>query len=429
MHVDLAAADVVAAGQRDARLTAPGEQRTEHVERRPHASDELVRCFGPELAARVDADRRVGQQLDLGTDRTQELGHHFEVAHRRHVAQGGDARCEQRRGHLLGARVLRRARDRDLAVQRAVGAHSKRVMSVVGSCAVGSVGSGRFSTNAVIASRMSFDRRRDGLRFGLDHQSLLDRQEPAAATARFAPCTASGGCAAISCRERRRRPSRARRRRPVARTGRCGTPLPRRCAPRSRSSPWPSPHPRPAAAVACRRDRGGSRTCARAIPTSVPRAKTRMSHASASCRPAPSAYPRTAAIVGYRAVSSQLYDCCARRIPATVGSSWVSGSSLAEDVVGSAAREHARVDPGRERAAVADHDERANGRVVADLAAESPHLVPHGTGEAVQLLRAVESQPRDLAVFARLPSTPSRVSSSVFSCIGSRIGRRYPRSG
>ena len=33
----------------------------------------------------------------------------------------------------------------------------------------------RFSTNAVIASRMSFDRKRDGLRFGLDHQSCLDR--------------------------------------------------------------------------------------------------------------------------------------------------------------------------------------------------------------------------------------------------------------
>ena len=37
VHVDLAAADVVAAGQRDPRLAAAREQRTEHVERRAHA--------------------------------------------------------------------------------------------------------------------------------------------------------------------------------------------------------------------------------------------------------------------------------------------------------------------------------------------------------------------------------------------------------
>ena len=36
VHVDLAAADVVAAGQRDPRLAATGEQRPEHVERRAH---------------------------------------------------------------------------------------------------------------------------------------------------------------------------------------------------------------------------------------------------------------------------------------------------------------------------------------------------------------------------------------------------------
>ncbi len=43
--------------------------------------------------------------------RAQQLDHHVEVADGRHVAQRRDAGREQRGGHLLGARVLRRARD------------------------------------------------------------------------------------------------------------------------------------------------------------------------------------------------------------------------------------------------------------------------------------------------------------------------------
>ena len=58
--------------------------------------------------------------------------------------------------------------------------------------------------------------------------------------------------------------------------------------------------------------------------------------------------------------------------PSTVGSAWrVPASSTSLDrVVAAAAGEHRRVDAGRERAAVADHDERAQLGVVAQLLAE-----------------------------------------------------------
>ena len=63
VHVDLAAADVVAAGQRDARLAAAREQRAEHVERRAHprrrARTALRACS---VAGRVDA-HDIGRRL------------------------------------------------------------------------------------------------------------------------------------------------------------------------------------------------------------------------------------------------------------------------------------------------------------------------------------------------------------------------------
>ena len=125
VHVDLAAADVVAAGQRDARLAAAREQRPEHVERRAHAADELVRRLGLQRARRVDAHDVGLGLLDVGADRAQQVAHHVEIEHRRHVAQRRDAGREQRRGHLLHARVLGRARDLDPAFERTARAHAE----------------------------------------------------------------------------------------------------------------------------------------------------------------------------------------------------------------------------------------------------------------------------------------------------------------
>ena len=51
VHVDRPGAEVVAAGQRQPHVPAPGEQRTEHVDRGPDPLDELVRRDGREVAA------------------------------------------------------------------------------------------------------------------------------------------------------------------------------------------------------------------------------------------------------------------------------------------------------------------------------------------------------------------------------------------
>ena len=151
VHVDLAAPDEVTAGQRHPRLAAPRDERPEDVERRPHQRNELVRRFRTQLAARVDPDLVAGEQLDVRTDRTQQVGHHLEVTDDWHVVERGDAGREQGRGHLLGAGVLRRARDRDLAVERParVDAERRHEPSYFGA---------RCSVNAVIASRMSLER-------------------------------------------------------------------------------------------------------------------------------------------------------------------------------------------------------------------------------------------------------------------------------
>jgi hypothetical protein len=82
------------------------QQRTQHVERRAHARDELVRSLGCQLTARVDAYDVGGRLIDDCSRRAEQVDHHIEIAHRRHVAQGGDAGREQGRGHLLEAGVL-----------------------------------------------------------------------------------------------------------------------------------------------------------------------------------------------------------------------------------------------------------------------------------------------------------------------------------
>ncbi len=125
VHVDLAAPDVVAAGHRDARFAAAREQRTEHVDRRAHARDDLVRRLGLELAARVDRERVGPRPRGTRAEHAEELDHHVEIGDRRDVGDRGDARREQRGGHLLGAGVLGRARDANGALDAMTGAHEE----------------------------------------------------------------------------------------------------------------------------------------------------------------------------------------------------------------------------------------------------------------------------------------------------------------
>ena len=117
VHVELAAADVVAAGHRDARLAAARQQRTEHVDRRAHAGHELVGRLGVQRRRRVDLQLRRARPLDVGADGAQHVDHHVEVGDGIEVAQRRDPGREQRGRHLLGARVLGRARDADRAAE------------------------------------------------------------------------------------------------------------------------------------------------------------------------------------------------------------------------------------------------------------------------------------------------------------------------
>ena len=77
---------------------------------------------GCRSAGRVDPHDVGLGLIDARADRAQEVAHHVEVEHRRHVAQRRDARREQRGRHLLHARVLGRARDLDPAFEAAAAA-------------------------------------------------------------------------------------------------------------------------------------------------------------------------------------------------------------------------------------------------------------------------------------------------------------------
>ena len=122
VHVELAVADVVAAGHGDARLAVAGEQRAEHVDRRAHAADVLVGGLGDQVGGGVDADD-VAVSTHGRADRLEQLDHDVEVGDGRHVAQRRDPGCEQRGSHLLAAGVLRHARHPDGAGQGSTGPH------------------------------------------------------------------------------------------------------------------------------------------------------------------------------------------------------------------------------------------------------------------------------------------------------------------
>ena len=136
VHVDRPGAEVVAAGHRQAHPAAAGEQRAEHVDRRPDALDELVRARpasrSPSLRRRsTPGDRR---PTTADADRLQQLAEDRHVDDRRHVRQlvlavGEDRRRHQLEHGVLGARARRscraarrRAAHEDLATGSRVGA-------------------------------------------------------------------------------------------------------------------------------------------------------------------------------------------------------------------------------------------------------------------------------------------------------------------
>src|SRR5437016_1044514 len=59
MEVDRSSPDITAARDRHSGKPKPGEQRTEHAERRAHLAHELVRGFQMSDVCRIDYDRGI----------------------------------------------------------------------------------------------------------------------------------------------------------------------------------------------------------------------------------------------------------------------------------------------------------------------------------------------------------------------------------
>ncbi len=85
-------------GKGDASLTTPGEQRTEHADRRPHPLDQVIGRLGMDLVRRAEADRGA-VTLALDADRPEQLGHGGDVGDARDVGEDVLTGCEQRRRH------------------------------------------------------------------------------------------------------------------------------------------------------------------------------------------------------------------------------------------------------------------------------------------------------------------------------------------
>jgi len=107
VHVDGAGAEVVAAGQRHARVPIAGEQGAEHDDRRPHLFDELVRRLGCDVGSHADGQHVVLGASHVGAHRRQEVAHDLHVDDVRHVAQHRAALSHQAGRHQLEDGVLR----------------------------------------------------------------------------------------------------------------------------------------------------------------------------------------------------------------------------------------------------------------------------------------------------------------------------------
>ena len=279
---------------------------------------------------------------------------------------------------------------------------------------------------------MSAERRQIALRLGLEHEALRDRQRgPAASTARFAPCTASGGCAAI-----------------VAASavdlgveiGVVDEPLAQADAVRLvgvDARRGPDQLLRLARADDARQPLRAAEVGQDAVlvleqPDLTYRARTR------GCRTrAPAAIPRRARSRAPRRSSGSALRRATSTPPACAGCRRRSGRRGACPT--SSPPSIASVDP-PVNTVVSMPDEnarplpitttRAQLGVVAQLLAERAHLVPHRDRERVELVGAVEPQPADGAVARELDGLVRSHASTVLARSGRRAPARPPsRSG
>ena len=217
---------------------------------------------------------------------------------------------------------------------------------------------------------MSADRRQTAWASASTTSPSATGTRPAASTARFAPCTASGGCAAIAAASAPASASSA-----SSSTSRSHSPMryassaSMRAAVQISSLALPGPTTRGSRCVPPRSGRMpylcSSRPDRRAAREHADVARERHLQTGAEREPAHRGDRRVARLLqpGVRLLRAQ--DAVDRRIAVTG-----AGVVPALDRVGRASGEHRRVDARRERAPVADHDERAQLGIVAQLLAE-----------------------------------------------------------
>ena len=108
MQVDRPRSNRAAAGQRDPRLAAAGQQRPHDEKRRPHLADQIIRRFTAANHRAVHVKLMPGGvKLSLDSQLLQYLGDRMHIFQRRHlVQQAGGILPEKRRRDDRQHRVL-----------------------------------------------------------------------------------------------------------------------------------------------------------------------------------------------------------------------------------------------------------------------------------------------------------------------------------
>jgi len=107
MHVDRPRADRAAAGQRNAGMAEPGEQRRQNQHRRAHFAYRVIRRFLRHGGTGVDG-RGMGRPRHVGAVKPDHAEHVFDVGHIWQIGQFERVGAEQggrdlRQGSVLGA--------------------------------------------------------------------------------------------------------------------------------------------------------------------------------------------------------------------------------------------------------------------------------------------------------------------------------------
>ena len=105
MKVDLAGADVAAAGHGNARMAETADERAQNRDARAHLGHKLVRGFVAGGLGGID-EQGFARALNRATQGADDLGHDVHVGDAGHVVQGGFALAQNSGGNKLESRVF-----------------------------------------------------------------------------------------------------------------------------------------------------------------------------------------------------------------------------------------------------------------------------------------------------------------------------------